>query len=84
MLVKANLKQLRLPTMHAEFEKLAREAAKRQRELRAVSAAPDRTGGDGPLGQCAGGAHQASELPDPQGPYTYDFAAMPSVSKPKI
>lgn len=27
MLLKANLKQLRLPTMHAEFEKLAREAA---------------------------------------------------------
>jgi DNA replication protein DnaC len=27
MLVKANLKQLRLPAMHAEFEKLAREAA---------------------------------------------------------
>jgi DNA replication protein DnaC len=25
--VKANLKQLRLPAMHAEFEKLAREAA---------------------------------------------------------
>ena len=27
LLVKSNLKQLRLPTMHAEFEKLAREAA---------------------------------------------------------
>jgi DNA replication protein DnaC len=27
LLVKANLKQLRLPAMHAEFEKLAREAA---------------------------------------------------------
>src|SRR5580704_6035465 len=26
LLVKANLKQLRLPAMHAEFEKLAREA----------------------------------------------------------
>lgn len=26
LLLKANLKQLRLPTMHAEFEKLAREA----------------------------------------------------------
>jgi transposase len=40
----------------------------RQRELRAVSAAPDRTGGNGPLSQRADGAHQASELPDPQGP----------------
>ena len=28
LLVKSNLKQLRLPTMHAEFEKLAREAAR--------------------------------------------------------
>jgi hypothetical protein len=27
LLLKANLKQLRLPAMHAEFEKLAREAA---------------------------------------------------------
>lgn len=27
LLIKANLKQLRLPAMHAEFEKLAREAS---------------------------------------------------------
>lgn len=27
MLLKSNLKQLKLPTMNAEFEKLAREAA---------------------------------------------------------
>jgi hypothetical protein len=27
LLLKSNLKQLRLPAMHAEFEKLAREAA---------------------------------------------------------
>jgi hypothetical protein len=38
-----------------------------QRELRAVPAAPDRTGGDRPCGQCASSPHQASELSDPQG-----------------
>jgi transposase len=39
----------------------------RQRELRAVPAASDRTGGDGPLGQRAGDTHQERDLPDPQG-----------------
>jgi transposase len=38
-----------------------------QRELRTVPAASDRTGGDGPLSQCAPSSHQASELPDRQG-----------------
>ena len=63
MLVKSNLKQLRLPTMHAEFEKLAREAASGQRELRTVPAASDRAGGGGPLGQCAGDTHQEADFP---------------------
>jgi transposase len=38
-----------------------------QRDLRAVSAAADRVGSDGPLSQRAGGPHQAGELPGPQG-----------------
>lgn len=41
-------------------------SGQRQRDLRAIPAAPDRTGVDGPLGQCAGSAHQASDLSDPQ------------------
>lgn len=39
-----------------------------QSNLRAVSAAFDRTGGDGPGRQRAGGTHQAGSLPGPQGP----------------
>ena len=81
---KSNLKQLRLPTMHAEFEKLAREAANGQRDLRAVPAAPDRTGGGGPLGQRAQGPHQAGGFPVHKDFDTYDFTAMPALSKPKI
>ena len=38
-----------------------------QRDLRTISAAPDRTGGGGPSGQCAQGTHQASGLPGAQG-----------------
>ena len=37
LLLKANLKQLKLPTMLAECEKLAREAADRERGLRAAT-----------------------------------------------
>ena len=39
-----------------------------QSNLRAVSAALDRAGGDGPGRQRAGGTHQAGNLPGPQGP----------------
>jgi len=38
-----------------------------QRELRAVPAAPDRTGGGGTGGQCAEGPHQTSDFPGAQG-----------------
>jgi transposase len=38
-----------------------------QRDLRAISAAPDRVGGGGTLGQCPQGAHQARRLPGAQG-----------------
>lgn len=43
-------------------------SGQRQPNLRAVFVAFDRAGGDGPLQQRAGGAHQAGSLPGPQGP----------------
>jgi hypothetical protein len=46
LLLNATLKSLRLPTMHAEFEVLAREAG---RPTRSIPAAPDVTGGGGPF-----------------------------------
>ena len=43
-LLKTQLRQLRLPTMGREFEKLARDAAVGQSDLRPVLAPPDRAG----------------------------------------
>jgi transposase len=43
-------------------------SSQRQPNLRAVSAALDRAGGDGPGRQRLGGTHQAGSLPGPQGP----------------
>jgi DNA replication protein DnaC len=84
MLLKANLKQLRLPSMNAEFEKLAREAAQanesydqyllRLTELevaaRSANALTTR------IKQAAFPVHKDFDI--------YDFSAVPSLNKPKI
>jgi DNA replication protein DnaC len=84
MLLRANLKQLRLPAMGAEFEKLAREAADanedyeqyllRLTELeiaaRASNAVQART--------------RAAGFPVTKDFDTFDFSAVPSLSKPKV
>src|SRR6266446_6135478 len=84
MLVRANLKQLKLPAMGAEFEKLAREAAAanegyeqyllRLTELevaaRASNAVQART--------------RAAGFPVAKDFDTFDFTAVPSLSKPKV
>jgi DNA replication protein DnaC len=82
--VKANLKQLRLPAMHAEFEKLAREAATGNQsyeqyllhltELEVTARASNVLAAR--IKQAAFPVHKDLD--------TYDFSAMPSVSKPKI
>src|SRR5262249_54488743 len=55
-----------------------------ERELRAILAAPDRSGGGGPGGQRAQGPHQAGRFPAMKDFDSYDFTAQPSVNKPKI
>ena len=84
MLVRANLKQLKLPAMAAEFTKLAREAAEanegyeqyllRLTELevaaRASNAVQART--------------RAAGFPVAKDFDTFDFSAVPSLSKPKV
>jgi len=84
MLLRANLKQLKLPTMGAEFAKLAREAADanedyeqyllRLTELevaaRASNAVQART--------------RAAGFPVAKDFDTFDFSAVPSLSKPKV
>jgi DNA replication protein DnaC len=84
LLVKANLKQLRLPAMHAEFEKLAREAASGSQsyeeyllhltELEVTARAANVLAAR--IKQAAFPVHKDLD--------SYDFTAMPSVSKPKI
>jgi len=84
LLLRSNLKQLRLPAMTAEFEKLAREAAAanerfehyllRLTELeiaaRASNAMQSRV--------------RQADFPTSKDFDTFDFAAVPTLSKPKV
>lgn len=84
LLLKTNLKQLRLPTMHAEFEALAREAATanenyqqyllRLTELEVTARAAN---------VLKGRIKQAS-FPAVKDFDSYDFTAQPALSKPRI
>ena len=84
MLLKTNLKQLRLPTMKAEYDKLAKEAScqnttyqqylLRLTELEVAARAANAL--DSRIKQAAFPAHKDFE--------GYDFSAMPSLNKQKI
>ena len=84
LLLRANLKQLRLPTMVAEFEKLAREAAAanesyeqyllRLTELEVAARA----------GNAVQARIRAGGLPGAKDFDTFDFTAVPPLSKPKV
>jgi DNA replication protein DnaC len=84
ILLRANLKQLRLPAIGAEFEKLAREAADANEDyeqylLRLTELE---------IGARASNAVQAriraAGFPVPKDFDTFDFSAVPSLSKPKV
>ena len=84
MLLRANLKQLKLPAMVAEFEKLAREAAEanegyeqyllRLTELEVVARASN----------AVQTRIRAAGFPVAKDFDTFDFSAVPSLSKPKV
>src|SRR5580704_12233278 len=84
LLLKANLKQLRLPAMCAEFEKLAREASAagedhqqyllRLTELEVTARAAN----------AVQARIKQAGFPVPKDLETYDFSAQPSLSKQKI
>jgi DNA replication protein DnaC len=84
MLLRSNLKQLRLPTIGAEFEKLAREAAAadegyeqyllRLTELEVAARA----------GNAVQARIRAAGFPVAKDFDTFDFAAVPHLSKPKV
>src|SRR5437763_15103435 len=84
LLLRANLKQLKLPTMGAEFEKLAREAAAANEayeqyllRLSALEVAARSTNAVHARIRSAG-------LPFLTAFDTFDFSAVPSLSKPKV
>ena len=84
LLLKTNLKQLRLPTMLAEFEKLAREASSnnesydayllRLTELEVAARAANTLAAR--IRQAGFAVHKDFD--------TYDFTAMPALNKPKL
>jgi DNA replication protein DnaC len=84
MLLRSNLKQLRLPTIGAEFEKLAREAAAanegyeqyllRLTELEVAARASN----------AVQARIRAAGFPVAKDFDTFDFAAVPHLSKPKV
>jgi len=84
LLLRSNLKQLRLPTIGAEFEKLAREAATanegyaqyllRLTELEVAARASN----------AVQARIRAAGFPVPKDFDTFDFAAVPHLSKPKV
>jgi DNA replication protein DnaC len=84
LLLKANLKQLRLPAMHAEFEKLARQAATasesyeqyllRLTELEVAARSANVL--KARIKQAAFPVHRDFD--------TFDFSALPALSKPKV
>ena len=84
LLLKANLKNLRLPTMHAEFEALAREASTanenyEQYLLRLTELEVAARSTNVLKARIKQAAFPAAKDFD-----TYDFTAQPSVNKPKI
>src|SRR5271155_3133647 len=84
LLVKSNLKQLRLPTIHAEFEKLAREAASanenyEQYLLRLTELEVAARSANVLRARIKQAAFPAAKDFD-----TYDFTAQPALNKPKI
>jgi DNA replication protein DnaC len=84
MLLRSNLKQLRLPAMLAEFEKLAREAAAANETFAQYLLRLTELG----LAARASNAVQArvrqAGFPVHKDFDTFDFTAVPSLSKPKV
>src|SRR3989304_3461080 len=84
LLLKTNLKQLRLPTISAEFEKLAREAAERNQRhetyllrltaLEVASRPPN----------ARQARIKAADFPVHKDFDTFDFSALPSLNKQKV
>ncbi|MFO0803430.1 MAG: IS21-like element helper ATPase IstB [Gemmataceae bacterium] len=84
MLLKANLRQLKLPTMHAEWEKLAREAADRDEPYDAYLLRLTELEVAARTSNAIAARIRAAGFPVVKDFDTFDFAATPNLPKQKV
>jgi DNA replication protein DnaC len=84
MLLRSNLKQLRLPTMGAEFEKLAREAAAASEGYEQYLLRLTELEVSARASNAVQARIRAAGFPVAKDFDTFDFTAVPHLSKPKV
>src|SRR5580700_9267054 len=84
LLLKMNLKQLRLPTMHAEFEALARQAASANENYQQYLLRLTELEVSARSANVLRARIKQATFPAAKDFDTYDFTAQPSLNKPKI
>jgi len=84
LLLRANLKQLKLPTMLAEWEKLAREAAAKNEAYESYLLRLTETEVTTRAANALAGRIRAAGFPVVKDFDTFDFAAVPSLPKQKV
>jgi DNA replication protein DnaC len=84
LLLKANLKQLRLPTMHAEFEKLAREAATADESYEQYLLRLTELEVAARSANVLKARIKQADFPVYKDFDTFDFTTLPGLSKPKV
>ncbi len=84
LLLRANLKQLKLPAMGAEFEKLAREAAAANEGYEQYLLRLTEVEVSARASNAVQARIRAADFPVVKDFDTFDFSAVPSLSKPKV
>lgn len=84
MLLRSNLKQLRLPTMHAEFETLAREAAAANQTFEQYLLRLTELEVSARASNALASRINQARFPVEKDLEGYDFSATPSISKQKV
>jgi len=84
LLLKANLKQLRLPTMNSEFEKLAREAAAANQSFEQYLLRLTELEVSARASNALNSRIRQAQFPVEKDLESYDFSAVPALSKQKI
>jgi DNA replication protein DnaC len=84
LLLKSNLKQLRLPTMKAEFEQLAREAAQSNQTFEQYLLRLTELEVSARASNTLNSRIKQAQFPVHKDLDSYDFSALPSVNKQKV